>query len=535
MSKKKKGKKGRKEAFDPEKDTGILRPVDMTIAAGEINDRYSDYPSRGLNPVKLASILRDADEGNVRSQMELFEEMEEKDAHLFSQMQTRKLAVTGLDWEVQPFSPDDEQDKAIAEWIKDQLLGIENLDDILTDLLDAIGKGVSIMEIIWGVDSDGFNVIEDIRYVHQKKLVWDWETDDMLVCTEQFPNGIHLPKNKFVVHRYKAKSGHPSRAGIMRIVSWMYLFKNYTVKDWVSFCEVYGMPLRIGKYDPGASEADKQELLDAIVRIGSDAAGIIPETTMIEFKEANKTTSADIYEQLARYCDEQISKAILGQTLTSDSGGGSYAQSKTHNEVRHDLTAADAKALAVTIRRDIIRPLVEYNFGADANVPFIRFNSDEEEDQKEAVDMYRTLVCDMGLKVPASHVYKRFSIPEPEEGEETLQPNMVARTHLLDGSQDDGVDPEQLKDDSEALTPEQIQLDDMTDLSNQLAARLMEQMVKPLETLVEHFDGDLGDLQEFLKDEEKLKALYEDMESPELEDLLHQTIYLSSVIGRTQE
>ena len=297
MSKKKKGKKGRKEAFDPEKDTGILRPVDMTIAAGEINDRYSDYPSRGLNPVKLASILRDADEGNVRSQMELFEEMEEKDAHLFSQMQTRKLAVTGLDWEVQPFSPDDEQD----------------------------------------------------------------------------------------------------------------------------------------------------------------------------------------------------------------------------NEVRHDLTAADAKALAVTIRRDIIRPLVEYNFGADANVPFIRFNSDEEEDQKEAVDMYRTLVCDMGLKVPASHVYKRFSIPEPEEGEETLQPNMVARTHLLDGSQDDGVDPEQLKDDSEALTPEQIQLDDMTDLSNQLAARLMEQMVKPLKTLVEHFDGDLGDLQEFLKDEEKLKALYEDMESPELE------------------
>ena len=160
MSKKKKGKKGRKEAFDPEKDTGILRPVDMTIAAGEINDRYSDYPSRGLNPVKLASILRDADEGNVRSQMELFEEMEEKDAHLFSQMQTRKLAVTGLDWEVQPFSPDDEQDKAIAEWIKDQLLGIENLDDILTDLLDAIGKGVSIMEIVWGVDSDGFDVIE---------------------------------------------------------------------------------------------------------------------------------------------------------------------------------------------------------------------------------------------------------------------------------------------------------------------------------------------------------------------------------------
>ena len=535
MSKKKKGKKGRKEAFDPEKDTGILRPVDMTIAAGEDNDRYSEYPSRGLTPVKLAAILREADGGNVRSQMELYEDMEEKDPHLFSQMQTRKLAVTGLDWEVQPFSPDNEQDKVIAEWIKDQLRGIENLDDILTNLLDAIGKGVSIMEIIWGVDSKGFDVIEDIRYVHQKKLVWDWKTDDMLICTEQFPNGIHLPKNKFAVHKYNAKSGHTSRAGVLRIITWMYLFKNYTIKDWVAFCEAYGMPIRIGKYDPGASEADKQELLEAIVKIGSDAAGIIPDTTMIEFKEANKTSSADTYERLARYCDEQVSKAVLGQTLTSDSGGGSYAQSKTHDEVRHDLTVADAKALAVTIRRDIIRPLVEYNFGTAVNIPFFKFNSDEKEDQKETAGVYRTLVCDMGLKVPSSHIYKKFSIPEPEDGEEILQPNMVARTHLLDGSQDGGEDPEQLKDDSEALTPEQIQLDDMTDLSNQLAARLMEQMVKPLKSLVERFDGDLGDLQEFLKDEEKLKALYEDMESPELEDLLHQTIYLSSVIGRTQE
>ena len=94
MAKKKKGRKAKAEAFNPEVDTGILRPVQTTVAAGEINDRYSDYPSRGLTPVRLARILREADEGNVRSQMELFEEMEEKDAHLFSQLQTRKLAVS---------------------------------------------------------------------------------------------------------------------------------------------------------------------------------------------------------------------------------------------------------------------------------------------------------------------------------------------------------------------------------------------------------------------------------------------------------
>jgi len=38
----------------------------------------------------------------------------------------------------------------------------------------------------------------------------------------------------------------------MRVCAWMYLFKNYAVKDWIGFPEVYGMPLRVGKYEPGA-------------------------------------------------------------------------------------------------------------------------------------------------------------------------------------------------------------------------------------------------------------------------------------------
>ena len=358
MAKRKKKQRGKEaKPFDPSIDTGAKRPVTARVAVGDVNDKYSDYPSNGLTPGRLARIFRQADEGDVRAQMELFEEMEEKDTHLFSQMQTRKLAVTGLDWEVQPFSKDD-RDKEIADFVDEQLKSIENFDNVLIDMLDAIGKGISIMELSWAVE-DGHNVIDDIEYVHPKKLIWDGTTDEMKVCTKDFPSGIELPENKFVVHRYKAKSGHPSRAGVMRVVSWMYLFKNYDIKDWVSFCEVFGMPLRLGKYDASASEDDKKQLMEAIISLGTDAAGIVPSSTMIEFIESNKTTSVEIYEKLARYCDEQMSKAILGQTLTSDSGGGSYAQSKTHNDVRHDLTVADAKALAVTIRRDIIRPLVE--------------------------------------------------------------------------------------------------------------------------------------------------------------------------------
>lgn len=530
MAKKKKKQKQRAEPFDPVKDTGESRPVLSRIAVGDTQDKYSEYPSTGLTPWKLGRIFRNADEGDVRAQMELFEEMEEKDAHLFSQLQTRKLAVTGLDWEVHPAS-DAEQDKQVAEFISAQISGLENFDTAMMDMMDAVGKGISILEIEWDlcpVDGILRNVITDIQQVHAKKLIWDAITDEMKICTQEYPMGISLPDNKFVVHKYKAKSGHESRAGILRIIAWMYLFKNYTVKDWVAFCEVFGMPLRLGKYNQSASRDDKRELMEAIISLGSDAAGIVPDTTMIEFIESDKTSTADIYEKLARYCDEQMSKAILGQTLTSDSGGGSYAQSKTHNEVRHDLTVADAKALAATIRRDIITPLVEYNFGSGVGIPEIEFETAEAEDLKEKSEVYRTLVCEMGLKIPAAHVYKEFSIPVPETGDEVLSRVQAAPVPMV---------PEayslSLKEETGSL--EQKELDEIVQLGMEKASRIVETLWEPIRELVGSHEGTLEELKARLQDKGQLQELYKKMDSEDLQDLLHQAMYLSELIGRAGE
>ena len=373
----------------------IRRPDFHEVAVAQIQDKYSSYPSNGLTPERLANIFKEADAGDIMRQAELFEEMEEKDPHLFSQLQTRKNAVTGLDYEVIPFDSDDERDKEIAEFIEGELNSIESFEDVMLDLLDAIGKGIAVSEIMWGFE-EGRTTVNDIRCRHQKRFFWDDE-DDFKVRTQDAPEGILLPENKFIVHRYKARSGHPARAGVLRVVAWCYLFKNYDLKDWVSFCEVFGMPLRLGKYAQGASEADKKALMEALVQIGTDAAGIIPDGTEIEFKNSDKTSTTDLYERLARYCDEQISKAVLGQTLTSDSGGGSFAQSKTHNEVRHDLTVADCKALAATLRRDLIRPLVLFNFGEDRRIPYLRFDCEEGEDLEQTANILGTLIEKTGL------------------------------------------------------------------------------------------------------------------------------------------
>ncbi len=284
------------------------------------------------------------------------------------------------------------------------------------------------------------------------------------------------------------------------------------------------MPLRLGKYSAAASDDDKKSL-EAIYSLGSDAAGIVPDTTVIEFIESNKTTSVEIYERLARYCDEQVSKAVLGQTLSSDSGGGSYAQGKVHNEVRHDLTAADAKALAKTIRRDIIKPLVRYNFGTDTNIPFFIFDCKEVEDQKETVEIYKTLVCDMGLKIPESHIYKKFNIPKPEYGESVLRP--AVKPSVQDTGE--SFKMESLKQDYDGV---QGHLDGMAEEAIKHAEGIFHEMVKPLINIIDKTD-DLETLRQTLKDEKKINELYSQMDSPELEDILHQSMYLAELIGRS--
>ena len=66
--------------------------------------------------------------------------------------------------------------------------------------------------------------------------------------------------------------------------------------------------------------------------------------------------------RLAEWLDRQTSKAVLGQTMTTDDGS-SQAQATVHNEVRHDILKSDARQLANTLNRDLIQPYVDLNFG----------------------------------------------------------------------------------------------------------------------------------------------------------------------------
>lgn len=387
------------------------KPETRELGAVSLVERWSTYPSVGLTPHRLAEIFREADLGDVYRQVELFEEMEEKDAHLASLLQTRKLAVLSKDYEILPYSQDPE-DEAIAEFVGEVVYGIANLEEALLDLLDAIGKGFALSEIIWEV-AEGRARVAELQWIPQKKVTFRESLGPRLLTTQAPWQGEEPPPWKVIYHRYKARSGHTSRAGVLRVVGWMYLLKNFALKDWAAFNEVFGMPLRLGKFDPAASPADREALIQAVRNLGSDAAGVISKATEIEFVEAaSQGGKANPYQSMAEFCNREMSKAVLGQTLTTDTAGstGTYGAARVHGQVRRDLVEADAQALATTLREQLLRPLVGFNFGWDRPAPWFRFKYEEEEDLKTLSEVYRNLAA-LGVPLSAEHLAERFGIP----------------------------------------------------------------------------------------------------------------------------
>lgn len=146
-------------------------------------------------------------------------------------------------------------------------------------------------------------------------------------------------------------------------------------------------------------------------------------------------------------------------------------------------------------------------------------------------EVYKTLACDMGLEIPKSHIYKKFNIPKPENGEEVLKPPQAG---MMTAQQQPMETTEELKLKQEEGQAEQRQVDTIVSIANKQSEDIFREMMKPIFKMIDKAE-DMDELQKVLKDEKKLRELYQDMESPELEDLIQQGIYLSHLIGRSMD
>jgi len=402
-------------------DRGALTEEQAGPAPGSMRTIWSDHPARNMTPERLAKLLLEAEEGWPRAYLELAEDLEERWAHYRSVLGTRRTQVSQLPVTVIAAS-DVRSDQEDAELVRKQLVEQPWFVDLMFDLLDGVSKGYAVCELVWELSARQWQPVRapwrDPRWFRVDP--YDGTT---LRLEDGSPLGSDLPPFKYLIHRPRTKSGLPVRGGLARPASWLYLVSSLTLRDWAVFVHTCGLPIRIGKYGPGASKEDRRTLLKAVKNIAGDAAAIIPASMELIFEriKGEGGKGGDVWERLVLYADQQASKLVLGQTATTDAIAGGHAVGKEHNDVRGDIERSDARQLAATLQRDLIIPFLKLNRGDRQAWPTLHIGRPDQIDLGElatAVD----LLVGCGLRLDAQEVRQKAGFKDPAPGAEVLVP-----------------------------------------------------------------------------------------------------------------
>ncbi|MEQ8819738.1 MAG: DUF935 family protein [Sumerlaeia bacterium] len=374
--------------------------------------------------------------GHHRSVYELFNEMEEKDGHLYAVLQTRVVGLMGLRAQLRP-GGDAPADRAAADFVRRALDDFPRFEGFLRALCDALPKGFAAIELIWTYDAQGRLTIKD-WIAHAQEGFAMGTRGELLLLSPPFATGSgapevrpapgraylpaqsHLrpPERKFVVARFGAGARHPYGRGLCQRAYWPYWFKKNCLKFWSIYNEKFGAPTAVATYPAGTPEDERKKLLEVLESLATDTGVVIPESVKIEFIEASRSGGsggAAAFRELAEYCNDEISKVVLGATLTASEGrrSGSLALGNVHESVRQDYIESDARWLAQIVNGSLVRWLTELNFPG-AKVPLWSLDPTPPQDLEQQVRIDRELIA-LGVPLPLDHFYERYGRARPKD------------------------------------------------------------------------------------------------------------------------
>lgn len=361
---------------------------------------------RALNFYSLANILPDPDIV-LRKQgkdMRIYKELM-CDAHVFACVQSRKAGVLSLDWDINRGVDKDENAENIFKLLKSL-----DIHKLINDILDATLYGFQPLEIIWKKNKSGYILPTKIIAKPPEWFCFD-DDNNLKFRTKENYYGELLPNKKFLLAQNNQSYNNPYGERTLSRVFWNVTFKKGGMKFWVVFTEKYGMPHLIGKHPRGATKEETNTLADMLEEMVQDAIAVIPDDSSVEIQEASKSSSAEIYEKLIDKMNAEISKAILGQTLTTEIGStGSYAAANTHMAVRQDIIDSDKK-LVESVINQLIAWIYEINY-SNAEVPVFEMFAPEDVDLTLA--QRDKILSETGVKFTKEYFIKNYGLEDDD-------------------------------------------------------------------------------------------------------------------------
>lgn len=427
------------------------------------------------------------------------------DPHLFSTIQQRKAGVLSLNWELQ------QQDSQQSEFdFVNAFLNNINLENLIDQALNTPLFGFTVFEIIW--KKEGNYLIPD--RIDEKPQEWFF--------FDQF-NNLNLKKNfnpnlgikegeivnplKFILVQHKPTYQNPYGERVLSRCFWPVTFKRGGLKFWITFTEKYGNPFLVGKLPRGSAQTDIDNLLLSLENMVQDAVAVIPDDSSIELKEAQRSSSVEVFKELMNFQNSEISKAILTQTLTTEvQDKGTYAASQTMGDMLGKVHKSDKRIIERAINK-IIDLIYQVNFNS-ANKPKFILYADEDVD-KLLAERDQILV-NTGIKFTKDYYIRNYNLL-PEDFELKVE------------------EASSFSDTQGKIIANEMKQSITDDIVNQLPDKLLqlqiESTLKPVLSLIEK-----GDSYETIM--EQLAKTYPAMNTNQLEELLTKLLFISEITSR---
>lgn len=375
--------------------------------------------------VSIQQALDNHDLGQFLLSAQLSESVQ-RDDRVATALNTRCKGLLGLPREITPSPRGDRRKAKTAAKDLETLWSETDLTESLIQLLRwQVMMGFAVAEILWTGDAEAWTF--SLKVWHPQFLWFNWATRQYMLNTSEGPVVVTPGDGKWLLltpeGEYRAWI-----QGAVRSIAIPWLGRQYAFRDWMRFNEIYGLPIRKATIPSQTTEDDKigffQDIRDAgSAMVVSCPTGIDGQKYDIELVEAT-ATGWETFRNATEDADKRITLALLGQNLTTEVSGGSFAAAKVHGQVRQDYLEADERGLVAGFRRQALRAWAAFNYGDPDLAPVLRFDVEPPDDGKLKADTLVSLsTALLNLSTVAPEVNRRallasYNLPLHEPGEE---------------------------------------------------------------------------------------------------------------------
>ncbi len=338
--------------------------------------------------------LRAAEASNPR-RVELYDLYDDilLDGHLDSVIDKRIMAVTNAEWQFV-------KDGKIITKVND-LVDTLAFEELLQGIMSSRFWGYAMMEFAF--NKQGRFTLYDVPKKHMRPHTG-------IVSFEQTgDSGLNIREGIYL--NTVMEVGKPKDLGKLLKAAQYAIYKRGSFGDWSQFAELFGMPFRVGTYD-GFDESQRIQLETALEKMGGAAYVVKPNGSTIEFLENKTNSDGRLYDLLKDACNKEMSKVILGQTMTTESGS-SRSQGEVHKEVEESINLADRIFVRRLLNTRFIEILQANGIDTQGGWFSIKGEGEEHLTKEQRLNMVIKLKKDGGLPVDDDFLYEEFDIPKP--------------------------------------------------------------------------------------------------------------------------